>query len=242
MSLFNLNEFTGSIGEQLTKYYSKFMADAYVLHDVLIDGIDGMTSQIDLILVGSKGIYVVEVKNYSDAYIYGDGKKNKWYYYLGKNKYEIYSPLMQNKKHIKYLKEFLKDFGELPFFSIVLIICKDIKVGNINENSSELTTVVCSSLLAMKRGIKLLTQNREQVINDEEKKQIYDFIIDNQHKGKLARLIHKENVIEQNRKREELISKNVCPYCKAELILRKGKYGEFYGCSNYPKCRFTKKL
>ncbi|MEL3909036.1 MAG: topoisomerase DNA-binding C4 zinc finger domain-containing protein [Treponemataceae bacterium] len=30
----------------------------------------------------------------------------------------------------------------------------------------------------------------------------------------------------------------ICPKCDAKLKLRKGKYGEFYGCSNYPKCKF----
>lgn len=33
-----------------------------------------------------------------------------------------------------------------------------------------------------------------------------------------------------------------CPYCGGNLVIRPGKYGAFYGCSNYPKCRFTKKI
>ncbi|MBI5398696.1 DNA topoisomerase I [Candidatus Woesearchaeota archaeon] len=34
-----------------------------------------------------------------------------------------------------------------------------------------------------------------------------------------------------------------CPSCKeGKLVLRKSIYGQFYGCSSYPKCRFTKKL
>lgn len=28
-----------------------------------------------------------------------------------------------------------------------------------------------------------------------------------------------------------------CPKCGAPTILRIGKYGEFYGCSNFPKCK-----
>jgi hypothetical protein len=31
-----------------------------------------------------------------------------------------------------------------------------------------------------------------------------------------------------------------CEKCGAKLILREGKYGNFYGCSNYPRCKFTK--
>lgn len=32
-----------------------------------------------------------------------------------------------------------------------------------------------------------------------------------------------------------------CPECGGDMILRKGKWGDFYGCSNYhPRgCKFT---
>jgi ribonuclease HI len=33
-----------------------------------------------------------------------------------------------------------------------------------------------------------------------------------------------------------------CPKCEGYLIERKGPFSRFYGCSNYPKCRFTKKI
>lgn len=95
LGLPNLNEIKGNVGEQLAKYYSKIMTDTLVLHDVLIDGADGRYSQIDLLMIGSKGIYVVEVKMYPEARIYGDGKNSKLYYYLGGKRYEIYSPLKQ---------------------------------------------------------------------------------------------------------------------------------------------------
>ena len=31
-----------------------------------------------------------------------------------------------------------------------------------------------------------------------------------------------------------------CPECGANLVLRTGRYGEFKGCSNYPKCKYIK--
>jgi DNA topoisomerase-1 len=33
-----------------------------------------------------------------------------------------------------------------------------------------------------------------------------------------------------------------CPECRQELLLRKGKFGEFVACSGYPKCRYTEQL
>ena len=32
-----------------------------------------------------------------------------------------------------------------------------------------------------------------------------------------------------------------CPECGSPLVIRKGKYGEFVACSNYPKCKYIKK-
>lgn len=44
-------------------------------------------------------------------------------------------------------------------------------------------------------------------------------------------------------KREEeiydLISQGICPQCGYDLKIRQSKYGEFFGCSNYPHCLFT---
>lgn len=31
----------------------------------------------------------------------------------------------------------------------------------------------------------------------------------------------------------------ICPRCGGSLVKRTGKFGEFYGCSNYPKCDYT---
>jgi len=33
-----------------------------------------------------------------------------------------------------------------------------------------------------------------------------------------------------------------CPDCGSDLIKRSGRYGEFIGCSGFPKCRFTKSI
>lgn len=33
----------------------------------------------------------------------------------------------------------------------------------------------------------------------------------------------------------------ICPECGSPLVIRKGKYGEFVACSNYPECKYVKK-
>ncbi len=37
-------------------------------------------------------------------------------------------------------------------------------------------------------------------------------------------------------------NKKMCPYCGGELVKRQGKRGEFLGCKNFPKCRYTTSL
>lgn len=34
----------------------------------------------------------------------------------------------------------------------------------------------------------------------------------------------------------------ICPECGAPLKLKNGQYGKFYGCMNYPKCKYTKRI
>jgi len=37
-------------------------------------------------------------------------------------------------------------------------------------------------------------------------------------------------------------TKKTCPKCKAPLVVRMGKFGQFYACSAFPKCRYTEPL
>ncbi len=37
-------------------------------------------------------------------------------------------------------------------------------------------------------------------------------------------------------------ARDICPMCHGRLYRRKGRYGAFLGCSNYPKCKYTKPL
>ena len=37
-------------------------------------------------------------------------------------------------------------------------------------------------------------------------------------------------------------TKKACPQCGAPLLIRLGKFGKFYACSKFPKCRYTESL
>ncbi len=50
-----------------------------------------------------------------------------------------------------------------------------------------------------------------------------------------------ENAFSNMEKKAPTKTGEVCPECGNELVIRKGKYGEFVACSNYPECKYIKK-
>jgi len=42
-------------------------------------------------------------------------------------------------------------------------------------------------------------------------------------------------------KKEPEKTGELCPECNSPLVIRKGRYGEFTACSNYPECKYIKK-
>ena len=53
---------------------------------------------------------------------------------------------------------------------------------------------------------------------------------------------HKRSGVKRNPSAEQSTGR-ACPKCKTgELLLRKGKFGEFYGCSGFPTCKYTENM
>jgi len=53
---------------------------------------------------------------------------------------------------------------------------------------------------------------------------------------------HIQSIHNHQKRIKEHVRQNRCPKCGGSLVLKKGKYGTFKACSNYPKCRFTEKV
>lgn len=54
--------------------------------------------------------------------------------------------------------------------------------------------------------------------------------------------IMNQQCYEEMGKLQEHMEIMLCPKCGGEMVRRNGMFGEFYGCSNFPKCRFTKNI
>lgn len=50
-----------------------------------------------------------------------------------------------------------------------------------------------------------------------------------------------DKAFKEMEKKEPEKTGEVCPECGSDLVVRKGKYGEFVACSNYPTCKYVKK-
>lgn len=96
-----------------------------IFHDLYVKKNNGKFSQIDIVVATKAGIVVFEVKDIS-GWIFGNGNQANWTTVLayGKRKYRFYNPVMQNNKHIEDLRKQLKQFENIPFYSIIVFYGK----------------------------------------------------------------------------------------------------------------------
>jgi rubrerythrin len=218
-------KFRGFMGEFWVKTeLNKLPKDKYMILNNVMLKTNTSTHQIDHIVISKFGIFVIEMKNYYGL-ITGDKYKDKWTQYLGKKKYYFNNPIHQNYGHIKALEE-------------VLHLDKD-----------KFISVICISNQAK---VKVNDKNVVQLDNINEFIKSYENEIVDDNLNEIKDLLEKNNITDRTIKKQHVkiiknnikISKNneknmICPKCGNTLIERKGKYGDFIGCSNYPKCRYT---
>ncbi len=111
----------GEIGEAvLFRLVSQHFPKENMFRNTYIKCSDGNITEIDLLAVDKRGIFVFEMKNYS-GFIIGSVKDDKLTQItLNNRKLEIFNPIKQNEYHIKCLKDY---FGNdtLPFHNITVI-------------------------------------------------------------------------------------------------------------------------
>ncbi len=50
-----------------------------------------------------------------------------------------------------------------------------------------------------------------------------------------------EKAFKEMEKKAPVATGEICPECGGDLVIRKGKYGKFVACNNYPTCKYIKK-
>lgn len=98
--------------------------------------------------------------------------------------------------------------------------------------------------LAMKLS-EFLDKNFSELVNSDYTANL-EKSLDKISEGKLDRIsflkLFYNNLCEDIDKIAPQIPEKICPECGSKLVVRKGRYGMFLGCSNYPKCNHIEKL
>ena len=125
-----INSLRGKFGEsriaRKLNIIDFFGYDGMCLRNLYVPRKDGSTSEIDLVYITVKGLFVIESKNYS-GFIFGSDWNKNWTstHYAGKtwygrekvDKFHFYNPVWQNNAHIKALENYL---GGVNAYSIIV--------------------------------------------------------------------------------------------------------------------------
>lgn len=220
----------GRIGEhRVAHILSKLPKDRYrVINNLLLRTSSGSTTQIDHVVISQYGIFVIETKFYK-GWIYGGENSEFWTQNIYGNKYTLRNPILQNAGHVRALRQLLKDYGDIPFIPIVAFS----RQATLGVSSG--TPVIYGNQIR-----KVIGQFKEKRIAPDALTGIYNKLIEsNIPDSKESRREHIRNVRSYEDRRNIAVASGKCPRCGGNLVLRHGKYGSFYGCSNYPRCKFT---
>lgn len=110
-----------NIGEQVVNNIleKNFGTEEFHLLKNITLPIVGGTTQIDHVLVSTKGIFVIETKDYS-GWIFGSANQSKWTQTTRWGKYKFQNPLYQNHRHVKELEKYFNFLPKNSFKSVVV--------------------------------------------------------------------------------------------------------------------------
>ena len=214
----------GKYSEKLVYRKMLQLPDEYIIFNNLYFESNGRSTQIDHVVVSPYGVFVIETKGYKGWILGGENSEYRTQL-LYKHKHELYNPIKQNDGHVKFLRHLLEYPVDIPFFPIVVF-----------NNSAELKVHVYNHVVINRRNlVKAIKQHKNRIISDE---MICWIVAKIQNNCTIADKEdiknHKKYIRKQQVRTDSNIRDGICPRCGGLLVLRKGIYGTFYGCSNYP--------
>lgn len=247
--------------KEFEKEGAKFLFNLYIPKK------KGETTEIDLMMISRKGIFVFESKNYS-GWIFGSESQRNWTQVLpvgnGTRKESFYNPIMQNRGHIRSLVALIGE--EYPTRSII-VFSDRCELKEIDVESADIRVVKRDEL---RRVVDEIYQRETQdLLSPAQIETVYELLYPWTQVGDDVKARHIENIqkrLEEDAnpvdekapqtatspsktaqskptlKKDE--AQRVCPRCGGNLVLRTAKRGanagsQFWGCDNYPKCRYS---
>jgi len=205
----------------------------FVINDLLFRKRNGFTNQIDHLVVSPYGVFVIETKNIY-GYIHGADKSKLWRSYWRDGRDLAFdNPVLQNEAHIMALEERLGVGRQIPYYSIIAFS----PTADLQVNVSNADVIYWTQIRQLVRAYK------EPVMSIEEARSLYEEIIALNITDPEVRSTHGQYAnarkVEFKRRTDNALDNGKCPKCGGNLVRRTGTYGAFYGCSNYPNCKYT---
>ena len=257
------DEWVGKRGEKLTerelKLVKLFGRKGRTLRNVYIPKDNGETSEIDVVYITQKGIFVFESKNYS-GWIFGDERGQYWTAMLpNRQKNRFYNPIKQNRTHIKWLQKYVGE--DVPLFSII-VFSERCELKKVEVESTEIKVIKRDRTYAAVRDIwdkhedavddvdaiyeklKPLTNVDAAVkaahIADIEKRYRKDLPERNRNDLKAIDKSDQDPVLQGNAVKSNVPEKHentdgnlICPRCGKQLVLRTARKGANAGQQFY---------
>lgn len=258
----------GIIGEEKILFELKHSnADMVVLHDIYIESANGLSAQIDFLIVTPKIIFVVECKNLvGNINITADGSFIRTLTYgQHKHKEGIYSPITQSERHLSVLKDvisentnWLKSFilkhNFNTFYKPLIVLANPKTVLYDRYAKKEIKDQVIradqliSTIKSMNAQLKELPLTKKEILDLAQRLLNHNIDARKDYAVKyeeLLKSIHATNNSKNSSTETNATSNSelICPRCGSKLVLRTAQKGanagnQFYGCSAFPKCRF----
>ncbi len=196
----------------------------YALHGLtFLDGRDA-PCRIDHIYINEYGVWVIKNCEHKGE-LFGRKQDKEWVRKEGGERFTVENPVRENAALIVYLSRYLNREG--IFHNIVCFInganVSDVKAENLYR------VATMSALKRQKTDIHLTESEMEQLYAELQKFKRSSIVLEEQEEG-----INEGGV--------KIVDLSICPICGRGMVLRQGKYGEFYGCGGFPDCRYTRDI
>lgn len=253
----------GIVGEDRVLYELKNShMDMVVLQDLFLEH-DDLTAQIDFLVLTPQRYFILECKN-----LYGDIEVNSRGDFVrsfgGRKKEGIYSPITQNQRHLDLIHAMKhdsrglvmnlladSDFEDIYRNYVVLANPKTVLNDRFAKKEIKQKILRVDQLLATIKAVNNEAgPGRDKIPMSRVRKNAEWFL--QQHKSNPVDYVAKYRELAEAAANSEVVPQQqgaedkavLCSRCGAPMVLRTTRRGahageQFYGCSNYPKCRNT---
>lgn len=229
-----ITDIAGAEGEFAVSQALSSMGSEYiVLDDILLDTRGGYT-QVDHIVVSIYGIFIIETKNYSGKVV-GSESAVQWKHYRHDGSgHDFYNPVKQNRAHC------------IAVCNVLGLQLPDVVPVVVFTDKCDLSLRCTSYVVNLSNLNSIFMRYRTQRLTELQVKSIVNRIIGMNMVDATSRAAHLNQVsVKQaigTHGREFIMYTGRCPKCGGQMQIKDGKYGQFLGCVNYPRCRYTARM